>query len=111
MLIVKSDDFPPIAFDAVSSFKSFEHYASEYGRSSSIIFVDFYGYGRGSLFEVAATVNGVTYSPAMPISMSVPQGERQRLVASRTLMRLISDHIRVVTVDKSNPALDHARRV
>lgn len=33
----------------------------------------FYEYGGGSVFQVAATANGVTYSPTTPIATPIPQ--------------------------------------
>ncbi|KIK48394.1 hypothetical protein CY34DRAFT_798209 [Suillus luteus UH-Slu-Lm8-n1] len=38
------------------------------GRNPNFMLVDFYEYGGGSVFQVAATANGVTYSPATPIA-------------------------------------------
>ncbi|KAJ7246298.1 PLC-like phosphodiesterase [Mycena haematopus] len=34
-----------------------------YGRAPNYLLVDFYEYGNGSVFQVAATINGVTFSP------------------------------------------------
>jgi len=45
---------------------------SEYGRYPNFMLVDFYEYGGGSVFEVAATANGVTYSPTSPIATPQP---------------------------------------
>ncbi|KZT74978.1 PLC-like phosphodiesterase [Daedalea quercina L-15889] len=45
--------------------------AAEYSRNPNFMLVDFYEYGDGSVFEVAATANGVTYTPsniASPVS-------------------------------------------
>ncbi|KAH7885988.1 PLC-like phosphodiesterase [Phlebopus sp. FC_14] len=47
--------------------------ASQYGRNPNFMLVDFYEYGGGSVFQVAATANGVTYSPATPIATPLPQ--------------------------------------
>ncbi|KAF9229054.1 PLC-like phosphodiesterase [Gyrodon lividus] len=47
--------------------------AGQYGRNPNFMLVDFYEYGGGSVFEVAATANGVTYSPATPIATPIPQ--------------------------------------
>ncbi|KAI5121163.1 hypothetical protein M0805_007160 [Coniferiporia weirii] len=44
---------------------------TEYGRSPNFMLVDFYEYGGGSVFEVAATLNGVTYSPTSPIATPI----------------------------------------
>jgi len=38
------------------------------GRPPNFMLVDYYEFGRGSVFEVAATINGVEYSPATPIA-------------------------------------------
>ncbi|KAI0308193.1 PLC-like phosphodiesterase [Multifurca ochricompacta] len=37
------------------------------GRNPNFMLVDFYEFGGGSVFEVAATANGVTYSPSTPV--------------------------------------------
>jgi len=48
----------------------------QYARAPNFLLVDFYEYGGGSVFQVAATINGVTYNPttpiATPISTSAP---------------------------------------
>ncbi|THH09593.1 hypothetical protein EW145_g1888 [Phellinidium pouzarii] len=44
---------------------------TEYGRSPNFMLVDFYEFGGGSVFEVAATLNGVTYSPSSPIATPI----------------------------------------
>jgi hypothetical protein len=36
-------------------------------RPPTFLLVDFYHYGGGSVFEVAASINGVTYSPKSPV--------------------------------------------
>jgi len=41
--------------------------AAQYGRNPNFMLVDFYEYGGGSVFQVAATANGVTYSPSKPV--------------------------------------------
>ncbi|EIN14014.1 PLC-like phosphodiesterase [Punctularia strigosozonata HHB-11173 SS5] len=38
------------------------------GRYPNFMLVDFYEYGGGSVFQVAATANGVTYEPSTPIA-------------------------------------------
>jgi len=38
------------------------------GRPPNFLLVDYYEFGKGSVFEVAATINGVTYNPATPIA-------------------------------------------
>jgi len=45
--------------------------AAEYSRYPNFLLVDFYEYGGGSVFEVAASANGVTYSPSTPIATPV----------------------------------------
>ncbi|KAF8140459.1 PLC-like phosphodiesterase [Boletus edulis] len=45
---------------------------SENGRSPNFMLVDFYEYGGGSVFEVAASANGVSYSPTTPIATPIP---------------------------------------
>jgi len=42
------------------------------GRSPNFMLVDFYEYGGGSVFEVAATLNGVTYAPTSAIATPIP---------------------------------------
>lgn len=42
---------------------------SSHGRPPNFILVDFYEYGGGSVFQVAAGINGVGYSPASPIAV------------------------------------------
>ncbi|KAF7793406.1 hypothetical protein EIP86_004518 [Pleurotus ostreatoroseus] len=41
------------------------------GRNPNFMLVDFYEYGAGSVFQVAATANGVTYDPSTPIASPV----------------------------------------
>jgi len=41
------------------------------GRNPNYMLVDFYEYGGGSVFEVAATANGVTYAPTNPIATPI----------------------------------------
>nr|GAT48440.1 PLC-like phosphodiesterase [Mycena chlorophos] len=43
----------------------------QYGRAPNFLLVDFYEYGGGSVFQVAASINGVTYSPTTPIATPV----------------------------------------
>jgi len=38
-----------------------------YSRFPTFLLVDFYNYGGGSVFQVAAEINGVTYSPTSPV--------------------------------------------
>ncbi|OCH96420.1 PLC-like phosphodiesterase [Obba rivulosa] len=42
--------------------------AAQYDKNPNFMLVDFYEYGGGSVFEVAATANGVTYNPSTPIA-------------------------------------------
>ncbi|KAI0735039.1 PLC-like phosphodiesterase [Earliella scabrosa] len=41
--------------------------AAQWGRNPNFMLVDFYEYGGGSVFQVAADANGVTYNPATPV--------------------------------------------
>jgi hypothetical protein len=41
--------------------------AAANGRNPNFMLVDFYEFGGGSVFDVAATANGVTYDPATPV--------------------------------------------
>jgi len=47
---------------------------SQYNKAPNYLLVDFYEYGNGSVFQVAASINGVTYAPttaiAQPMSTS-----------------------------------------
>jgi hypothetical protein len=38
----------------------------------NILLVDYYSYGEGSVFQVAASINGVTYAPTKPIAPPNP---------------------------------------
>jgi len=38
-----------------------------YNRPPNFLLVDFYNYGGGSVFEAAASINGVTYAPTSPV--------------------------------------------
>ncbi|KAI0651982.1 PLC-like phosphodiesterase [Trametes meyenii] len=42
--------------------------AAQHGRNPNFMLVDFYEYGNGSVFQVAADANGVTYNPATPVA-------------------------------------------
>jgi len=46
--------------------------SAEYGRNPNFMLVDFYEYGGGSVFQVAADLNGVTYAPTTPIATPIP---------------------------------------
>ncbi|KAJ8702320.1 hypothetical protein PTI98_001046 [Pleurotus ostreatus] len=41
------------------------------GRPPTFLLVDFYEFGGGSVFQVAADINGVTYAPTTPIAQPV----------------------------------------
>ncbi|KAH6916938.1 PLC-like phosphodiesterase [Coprinopsis sp. MPI-PUGE-AT-0042] len=43
-----------------------------HGRAPNFLLVDFYEYGGGSVFQVAASINGVPYEPATPVATPVP---------------------------------------
>jgi len=47
--------------------------AATNGKNPSFFLVDFYEFGGGSVFEVAATANGVTYAPTSPIATPISQ--------------------------------------
>jgi len=49
---------------------------SDQGRVPNFLLVDFYEYGGGSVFQVAASANGVEYSPSTPIATPIPQGSQ-----------------------------------
>ncbi|KAG1810215.1 PLC-like phosphodiesterase [Suillus plorans] len=55
------------------------------GRNPNFMLVDFYEYGGGSVFEVAATANGVTYSPATPIATPGGTGSTSPSATSSSL--------------------------
>ncbi|KAF9566105.1 PLC-like phosphodiesterase [Agrocybe pediades] len=44
----------------------------DHGRAPNFLLVDFYEYGGGSVFQVAADINGVSYSPSKPIATPLP---------------------------------------
>lgn len=46
---------------------------NDHGRNPNFLLVDFYEYGGGSVFQVAATANGVDYTPATPIATPIPE--------------------------------------
>ncbi|KAI9444817.1 PLC-like phosphodiesterase [Lactarius indigo] len=48
--------------------------AAANGRNPNFMLVDFYEFGGGSVFEVAATANGVTYDPATPVPSPLTSG-------------------------------------
>jgi len=44
---------------------------TDYGRPPNFMLVDFYEFGGGSVFQVAATINGVPYNPTSPIATPI----------------------------------------
>jgi len=48
--------------------------AAQYGRNPNFMLVDFYEFGGGSVFQVAATANGVTYNPSTPVPKPLSTG-------------------------------------
>jgi len=74
---------------------------ADYGVNPNFMLVDFYEFGGGSVFQVAANLNGVTYNPTSPIATplatgtesfpsatSVPLGAASTLSASQWLVSL-----------------------
>lgn len=45
---------------------------SSHGRPPNFLLVDFYEYGGGSVFQVAAGINGVPYTPTTPVATPLP---------------------------------------
>ncbi|OSD03202.1 PLC-like phosphodiesterase [Trametes coccinea BRFM310] len=43
--------------------------AAQYGKNPNFMLVDFYEYGNGSVFQVAADANGVSYNPTTPVAL------------------------------------------
>ncbi|KAL0951484.1 hypothetical protein HGRIS_008171 [Hohenbuehelia grisea] len=41
---------------------------TQHGRPPNFLLVDFYNHGGGSVFQVAANINGVTYNPSKPVA-------------------------------------------
>ncbi|KAI0275056.1 PLC-like phosphodiesterase [Gloeopeniophorella convolvens] len=52
------------------------------GRNPNFMLVDFYEYGGGSVFQVAATANGVTYNPATPVPTPLTSSSQTSSVTS-----------------------------
>jgi len=46
--------------------------AAIYGKYPTFMLVDFYEYGGGSVFQVAAAANGVSYQPSKPVASPAP---------------------------------------
>ncbi|VDB86616.1 unnamed protein product [Peniophora sp. CBMAI 1063] len=64
--------------------------AAEYGRNPNFMLVDYYEYGNGSVFEVAATANGVTYSPTSAIATPKSTSSSTTAAASSAMKPMIS---------------------
>ena len=56
-------------------------------------FVQFYEYGGGSVFQVAASLNGVTYAPTSPIATPIPDTSGTSTSTSRSNAALPALHI------------------
>ncbi|KAH8119888.1 PLC-like phosphodiesterase [Phellopilus nigrolimitatus] len=63
---------------------------AQYGRSPNFMLVDFYEYGGGSVFQVAATLNGVTYAPTSAIATPVPDSSGSSSSTSSAALHAIS---------------------
>lgn len=46
--------------------------AGQHAKNPTFMLVDFYEFGGGSVFSVAAEANGVTYAPTSPIATPLP---------------------------------------
>ncbi|KAJ3489608.1 hypothetical protein NLI96_g2018 [Meripilus lineatus] len=46
---------------------------ADHGRNPNFLLVDFYEFGGGSVFQVAADANGVTYDPATPVATPISE--------------------------------------
>ncbi|CAL1694011.1 unnamed protein product [Somion occarium] len=46
---------------------------NDHGRNPNFLLVDFYEFGGGSVFQVAATANGVDYNPSTPIATPIDE--------------------------------------
>jgi hypothetical protein len=57
---------------------------ADYGRAPNFLLVDFYEYGGGSVFEVAAAINGVQYSPTTPVATPVSTSKSSSASSSGT---------------------------
>ncbi|TFK94418.1 PLC-like phosphodiesterase [Polyporus arcularius HHB13444] len=75
--------------------------AAQYGRNPNFMLVDFYEYGNGSVFQVAADANGVTYNPTTPVatpggtsssSGSTPSGSVTSSPNGAVELRVVSAH-------------------
>jgi hypothetical protein len=76
-----------------------------YGINPNFMLVDFYEFGGGSVFQVAANMNGVTYNPTSPIATplatgtsfpsatSVPLNAASTLSASQWLVSLLASAV------------------
>ncbi|CAK5264535.1 unnamed protein product, partial [Mycena citricolor] len=57
---------------------------TQYGRPPTFMLVDFYEYGGGSVFQVAAGLNGVTYAPTTPIAVPISTSSSSSTSGSST---------------------------
>ncbi|KAJ2914279.1 hypothetical protein MD484_g6118, partial [Candolleomyces efflorescens] len=57
---------------------------SVHSRAPNFLLVDFYEFGGGSVFEVAASINGVTYSPSTPVATPVSTASSTRTSGGAT---------------------------
>ncbi|KAJ3546638.1 hypothetical protein NM688_g5493 [Phlebia brevispora] len=71
----------------------------DYGRNPNFLLVDFYEYGAGSVFQVAATANGVTYDPSTPIAS--PASTSSSSGAGSSATNLSNGDKRVLRVENS----------
>ncbi|KZV74858.1 PLC-like phosphodiesterase [Peniophora sp. CONT] len=64
--------------------------SAEYGRNPNFMLVDYYEYGNGSVFEVAATANGVTYNPTSAIATPKASSSSTTAAASSAMGPMVS---------------------
>ncbi|KAJ7293107.1 PLC-like phosphodiesterase [Mycena rebaudengoi] len=87
---------------------------ARHGRAPNFLLVDFYEYGGGSVFQVAATINGVIYNPtspiATPITGSAPPNNTQTGSATRAIALLSQSQVVAFLVVASS-MLFGARRI
>ncbi|KAH9982885.1 PLC-like phosphodiesterase [Lactifluus volemus] len=58
--------------------------AAQNGRNPNFMLVDYYEFGGGSVFQVAATANGVTYNPSTPVPTPRSTDAQSSSVATST---------------------------
>ncbi|KAF8167691.1 PLC-like phosphodiesterase [Crassisporium funariophilum] len=58
---------------------------ASHGRPPNFLLVDFYEYGGGSVFQVAAGINGVTYSPSTPVATPVSTSTTSTTIPGATV--------------------------